>query len=100
MRSLVGTSTNGNNTAAKPIIQNKLVLRISGDSTAIGVTKLVTPKTEPILKILDPIKFPKEIAFSRFMAAITDAANSGMLVPTAITVTDITYSEIPKELAN
>ena len=55
----------------------------------------VTPNTEAILKILDPIKFPKEIAFSPFIAAITEAANSGTLVPIAIMVIEITPSLTP-----
>ena len=49
----------------------------------------VNPKTEAILKIFEPIKLPKEIAFSFFKAAIIEAASSGTLVPMAITVTDI-----------
>ena len=56
---------------------------------------LVNPNTDAILNIFDPIKFPIEIAFSPFKAAITDAANSGTLVPIAITVTDITASLTP-----
>ena len=59
----------------------------------------VKPKTEPILNILEPIKFPIEIPFSFFAMAITDVANSGILVPIAITVTEITASLTPIELA-
>ena len=55
----------------------------------------VTPKTDPILKIFDPIRFPKEIAFSFLTAAMTDAASSGTLVPMAIIVTPITASLTP-----
>ncbi len=62
---------------------------ILGDSTAIGLIIAVKPSTEAILKILEPIKLPNESAFSFFNAAITDAANSGTLVPIAITVTEM-----------
>lgn len=59
----------------------------------------VKPRTDPILKMFDPIKFPKEIAFSCFAAAITEAANSGTLVPMAIMVTPITASLTPSCVA-
>ena len=49
--------------------------------------------------MLDPIKFPNEMAFSFFAAAITDAANSGTLVPIAIKDTPITASLTPTERA-
>ena len=55
----------------------------------------VIPITDPILKILDPIKFPKEIPFSFFTIARRDVANSGILVPTAIIETEITASLTP-----
>ncbi len=61
-------------------------------STGIGFISAVTPKTEAILKILEPIRFPKEMAFSFFNAAIIDAASSGILVPSAIILTEITRS--------
>ena len=48
-----------------------------------------------MLNILDPIKFPKEIAFSPFTAAITEAGSSGTLVPIAIIVIEITPSLTP-----
>src|SRR5690554_4388035 len=59
----------------------------------------VIPRTEEILKILEPIRFPREIAFSCFRAAITEAASSGTLVPTATIVTEITRSLTPYERA-
>ena len=59
----------------------------------------MSPKTEPILNIFDPIKFPIEIPFSFLAIAITDVANSGILVPIAITETEITASLTPIELA-
>jgi len=77
--------------AAKAIIQKILVDKICGvfGLTIIGFIIAVKPNTEAILKILDPIKLPNEIAFSFFSAAITEADNSGTLVPIAITVTEI-----------
>jgi len=62
-------------------------------SRGIGLTIAVTPKTEPILKIFEPIKLPSDIDFSFFTAAIIEVAASGMLVPTAITLIEITRSE-------
>ena len=38
------------------------------------------PITAKILKIFEPIKFPKEMAFSFFITATIEAANSGILV--------------------
>ena len=43
--------------------------------TETGVTIAVIPKTAIILNILDPIRFPIEIAFLFLRIAITDAAN-------------------------
>ena len=76
---------------ANPIIQKILVESISGVSefTVIGLIIAVSPKTDAILKIFEPIKLPNDMAFSFLSAAITEAANSGTLVPIAITVTDI-----------
>ena len=74
-----------------PIIQKIFEARISGvfGFTAIGLIIAVKPKTEQILKILEPIKLPNEMAFSCLIAAMIDAANSGTEVPMAITVTDM-----------
>ena len=88
----------GNNTRkkirnAKINIQIKSLSTIS-DATFIGFMIEVIPKTKPILKIFDPIKFPTEIPFSFFEIAIIDVANSGILVPIAITETEITASLI------
>ena len=81
--------------AAKPSIQTMSLDKIFASVTGIGFTSAVKPKTEPILKILDPIKFPKEIALSFLAAAITEAASSGTLVPKAIKDTPITASLTP-----
>ena len=61
----------------------------------MGVIREVIPSTASKLKILEPIRFPTEIAFSFFITAITEAANSGILVPTDTTVTPITLSLTP-----
>ena len=83
---------------ANPIIQKIFDDKISGvfGLTFIGLIIAVIPNTDAKLKIFEPIKLPNEIAFSFFKAAITDAANSGTLVPTATTVTEIAYSLTPK----
>ena len=39
------------------------MLKISKSSITIGLIIAVIPKTDPILKIFEPIKFPKEIPF-------------------------------------
>ena len=62
----------------------------------MGCIIAVIPRTEAILKILDPIRLPSDKAFSFFKAAITDVASSGTLVPIAIMVMDITRSLTPK----
>ena len=46
---------------AKTNIHIISLLNISESSTTIGLIIEVIPNTEPILKIFDPIKFPKEI---------------------------------------
>ena len=63
-------------------------------ATGIFLIRDVIPNTDPILKIFEPIKFPTEIPFSFFAIATKDAANSGILVPIAIIVTEITASLI------
>ena len=70
---------------AKTNIQIISLSKILESVIKIGLIIVVSPKTEPILKILDPIKFPIEIPFSFLAIAITDVASSGILVPIAIT---------------
>ena len=60
------------------------------------LSKKALEESQPIF---DPIKFPIEIPFSFLAIAITDVANSGILVPMAITVTEITASLTPIESA-
>jgi hypothetical protein len=84
---------------AKTNIQIISLSKILESVIKIGLIIVVNPKTEPILKILDPIKFPIEIPFSFLAIAITDVASSGILVPIAITETDITASLTPIDLA-
>lgn len=55
---------------AKPIIQNISILKIDLDCNAIGLIIAVIPNTEAMLKILEPIKFPKEMAFSPLKAVL------------------------------
>jgi len=59
----------------------------------------VIPNTDARLNIFDPIIFPSEMAFSCLIAAIIEAASSGMLVPTATNETDITASLTSKVCA-
>ena len=65
----LGIKASGKRIAAKPIIQKILVDKMASSMTAIGLIIAVNPKTEAILKILDPIRFPREIAFSFLRAA-------------------------------
>ena len=59
----------------------------------------VTPNTHKILKILDPIIFPIDIALCFLYAAIAEVASSGRDVPKATMLIPITTSDIPKYLA-
>ena len=68
--------------------------------TSIGWIIDVIPNTAKILKIFDPIKLPTEIAFSFFITAITEVANSGTLVPKATTVILMILSETPSNEPN
>lgn len=62
---------------------------------SIGVTKAMVDKTNKILKIFDPIIFPKDIPTSLFESAINVTNNSGKDVPTATTVIPTAFSEKP-----
>lgn len=62
---------------------------------AIGLMDADNPKTHKMLKIFEPIIFPIDISISFFIAAATDAANSGRLVPSATIVNPITLSLTP-----
>ena len=53
------------------------------------------PSTDRIFIKFDPIIFPSDIPVCFFKAAVTEVANSGMLVPTATIDIDITRFEIP-----
>ena len=98
MKYLLGRKTKGKIAAAKPIIQKTLEDKISGELvlTVIGLIIAVIPKTEAKLNIFEPIRLPSEIALSFLKAAITEAASSGTLVPTATIVTEIAYWLTPK----
>ena len=62
----------------------------------IGESIPVIPITPNISKILDPIKFPKEIFCSLLIIATIEVDSSGILVPKAIIVTPIILSLIPR----
>ena len=62
---------------------------------SIGVTKAMVDKTNKILKIFDPIIFPKDIPISLLESAINVTNNSGKDVPMATTVIPIAFSEKP-----
>ena len=59
----------------------------------------VIPITAKTLNIFEPTMFPTEMSVSFLKAAITDAVNSGTLVPKATMVMDIKRSLIPIEAA-
>ena len=62
---------------------------------SIGVTKAMVDKTNKILKIFDPIIFPKDIPTSLFESAINVTNNSGKDVPTATIVIPTAFSGKP-----
>ena len=55
---------------AKPIIQNISTFKTDLVCNAIGLTIAVIPNTDAILKMLEPIKLPKEMAFSHLKAVL------------------------------
>lgn len=64
--------------------------------TTIFVTTPVAPNTRSILKMLLPTTLPIAISLSFLIEATIAVANSGRLVPKAITVNPITDSDTPK----
>ena len=56
---------------AKTNIQIMSLSKILESVISIGLIIDVSPKTDPILKIFEPIKFPIEIPFSFLAIAIT-----------------------------
>ena len=54
------------------------------------------PKINNILKIFDPIIFPRAISLSPFLAATILVTSSGRLVPRAIMVSPIKFALKPK----
>ena len=60
-----------------------------------GVTKAIVAKTNKMLKIFEPIIFPKDIPTSFFDKAIKVTNNSGKEVPIATTVIPTAFSEKP-----
>ena len=65
----------------------------------LGTIRSVLTKTEAILKMFEPIRLPREMAFSFRATATRDAASSGILVPTEIIVIPITRLLIPNSVA-
>ena len=63
---------------------------------SIGVIRAIVARTKKILKILEPIMFPKEIPTSFLDKAISVTKSSGKDVPIATTVIPIAFSEKPK----
>ena len=92
--SFFGSNAIINTKAAKTSIHKISLLKISKSSITIGLIIAVIPRTDPILKIFEPIKLPREIPFSPLEIAIRDVASSGILVPIAIKDTEITASLI------
>ena len=68
--------------------------------TLILLTILEHPKTAKTLKILLPMRLPREILSSPLIIATNDVINSGNEVPKATTVTPIINSETPKRDAS
>ena len=73
-----------------PNNSSKLTLDVS-----IGVTKAIVDKTNKILKIFEPIIFPRDIPTSFFERAIKVTNNSGKEVPIATIVIPTAFSEKP-----
>ena len=63
------------------------------------ITCELTPKMSVILKMFDPIIFPRAMLVFFFTAATTDAANSGSDVPHAISVNEMKASLTPNDFA-
>jgi hypothetical protein len=78
----------GYRTRANPIMTGKCVA-IDTDSTAMGCMIEITPTTNNTFNMLLPRILPIDMSDSFFTAHITDAANSGKLVPMATIVSPI-----------
>ena len=69
------------------------------EGNSAGAIIPASDRTRTMLKIFDPIIFPRAISWLFFNALINDAASSGRLVPRAIIVNPITSSDIPSNSA-
>ncbi len=87
----------GNKT--KLIIIRKIISKFIEGLNATGLTAELSPKTHKILKILEPTIFPIAMSACFFLAATTEAANSGKEVPIATTVSPIKAWLRPSEEA-
>lgn len=65
----------------------------------IGEMLALTPRIKRILKILDPMIFPRAMSVFFLYAAIAEVASSGSEVPTAIIVSPMILSLIPRVFA-
>ena len=68
--------------------------------TAIVPKNPATPTTRNVLKILEPNIFPIAIWGFPFLAAMTETASSGRLVPRAMTVAAIMSFPMPIKIDN
>jgi len=86
----------------RPILANrrigisslKILLSIFSSFPA---TKIVSPKTNRILAILEPTTLPKTMDDSPASTAVIEVANSGSEVPNATMVIPITKDDIPRD---
>ena len=80
------------NESKKPTPKNNSKLTFE---VLTGVTSAIVANTNKMLKILDPMIFPKDIPTSFFESAIKVTNNSGNEVPIATIVIPIAFSEKP-----
>lgn len=69
------------------------------DRLGIGAIVALTPSIKRMLKIFDPIIFPSAMSVFFLYAAIAEVASSGSEVPTAIIVSPMILSLIPRLFA-
>jgi len=69
--------------------------KITNSGIATGFISGTIPRTQRMLKILEPMMFPTARSIFFLIAATTQTASSGRLVPIAIIVADIRNSLRP-----
>lgn len=82
------------------IIHKKSLLNKPESTGFIGIIDAVIPITARILKIFEPIKFPRDMAFSLLAIAMIEAESSGILVPIETTEILMILSLTPNFVAN